>query len=456
LNPGETSVRPRKKKWARDVLGLVGTKAVLFPLGLVTGILVTRELGPTNRGVFAFVTLLIGFVGPLLQFGFGNGVRYYVSVGEFCPRDTAFSAFLTRLGLGVLTSAGLAVLFHFHALGATADLLTRPQLVPVLVVLPLVGAGTVLRWILVGDSRFNVVNPIDIAGSLLLVGLLFTTVVVGDMGLNGAIWSLLTAQALGALITILAVLLIYKPLLRFDVRSIGMSFSYGIRMWIGSIATRSNDRLDQFVLAVAASANQLGQYSVAVRVAELPLMLGSVSAPVVFNRVAAAADSDERVRIIDQLHRAHFALVGAVIVVVGLVGYFLIPLVYGEAFEAAALPFLLYLPGVLAYSSRQVIDKFFSGSGRPFWASILQIVGLGVGLPLYLYLIPKYGAVGASVASSLVYSASAFAGLLAYHHFAGPKKANPFAISRQDLKWASQQMKSGLTDWKRGYRGFWR
>ena len=436
-----------EKLWARDVIGLFGTKMVLFPLGLITGILVTRVLGPADKGVFAFVTLLIGFVGPLLQFGFGNGIRYYVSAGEFHPRDVAFSAFVTRLFLGVMAAVVLGVLYQSHALGETASVIRWSELLPVLACLPLVGAGTVMQWILIGDSQFNVVNFLDMARSALLIILLWAMVVLGHLGLVGAIWSLLVGQVAVALAMCGAVVGLYRPRLRIDARAIVQSFSYGIRMWIGTIAVRSNNRLDQFVLAVSASASQLGQYSVAVRVAELPLMLGSVSGPVVFNRIATSAADEDRVGIVDRVHRAQTGLVGGVLLALGLVGYLTIPVLYGQAFKGAVVPFLLYLPGVLAYASQQVIGKYFSGSGHPLVASILQVVGLGVGLPAYLVLIPRYGAKGASIASSLVYSTTAVCGIVAYCRMARPQKARPLAFSGADWRWALGQLQKGLAQW---------
>ena len=65
----EMRIKPRPSA-VRSTLGIFATRVAIFPVTVLTSVLVARELGPDGRGAYAFMLLLGSFVLPLLSFGF--------------------------------------------------------------------------------------------------------------------------------------------------------------------------------------------------------------------------------------------------------------------------------------------------------------------------------------------------------------------------------------------------
>jgi O-antigen/teichoic acid export membrane protein len=92
----------------------------------------------------------------------------------------------------------------------------------------------------------------------------------------------------------------------------------------------------------------------------------------------------------------------------GLAGFapLMIRLLYSPAFSAAYGPLLWLLPGTLVFGIATVIAHDIAGRGYPQYNAFVAVLTLLLTVPLYLLLIPRWGAVGAAVASSISYGAT--------------------------------------------------
>ena len=82
--------------------------------------------------------------------------------------------------------------------------------------------------------------------------------------------------------------------------------------------------------------------------------------------------------------------------VAAILGPFVLPAVFGDAFDESIIPFLWLLPGTLGYATSTVFSNALVGSSSPGLSSLGPIVSLAVGFALDLALIPRYGATGAA------------------------------------------------------------
>jgi len=104
---------------------------------------------------------------------------------------------------------------------------------------------------------------------------------------------------------------------------------------------------------------------------------------------------------------------------------FVIPLVFGDAFEDATLPLALLMPGVVAYAPVAVLVVYLSvRRGRPRLSLAVSIAAGATTLALCFLLIPDLGVNGAALASSLGYLAGA---VLAWVFFVREARARPQA-----------------------------
>lgn len=217
-------------------------------------------------------------------------------------------------------------------------------------------------------------------------------------------------------------------------------YSYGIKGWLGDLALRLNLRIDQVILGIY-SAYALGIYGVSVLLAEVLWIIPDSLGPILMNKFAQEESIEKRNELIYKLHRVTFygslalSLVGAV------VGYFLIPILFGQKYEKAILPFLLVLPGVVVFSSTKIMTKLFSGTGKVIYTTSIILIGTGVSVSLYFALIPMFGAAGAAVGSSIGYTAASIAALSLAVRKYDLNLAQLFSIHFSDIKWLIQKVK---------------
>lgn len=432
-----------KGRSARAAVGNLVTKVVVYPLAFVASVLVDRTLGARDRGLFAFLLLVGNFVLPLLTFGLGGSVTYFISAGKWRTEDVALTTLLVGFFQGALSAGITYILWYLGLLGATGADTAWRDLLPILVIAPLQGVQLMAGRILFGEARFGASNWLNIARAALSPLLLFGLVVLGRMGLWGAVCATIVVNVLMTIGWVLAVarsgikLTIHRPFFT-------EGLSYGLKLWIGDVATRANLRLDQFLLGIFAPAAALGNYSVAIRISEFIWIGVDSVTPVLFNRLAGTKEERERIALTAQVHRTGMLAMVAVAMPAGVVGYVGIPWMFGEEFRHAAVLFELMLPGTVAMFTAKVLAKYFAASARPDLAGRLGLLSGVAGAMLYFALIPLGATYGAAIASTLAYVGMSGAALLFYKRTIAPEPGRLFAFERGDLSWAWDQLAGRL------------
>ena len=83
----------------------------------------------------------------------------------------------------------------------------------------------------------------------------------------------------------------------------------------------------------------------------------------------------------------------------------LVVALYGKSYEPAGMLFVFLLPGMTALGIHLVIDAYFAGKGFPSISIWSAIAALAAKVGLNLVAVPSFGAPGAAVVTSLVYTA---------------------------------------------------
>ena len=105
-------------------------------------------------------------------------------------------------------------------------------------------------------------------------------------------------------------------------------------------------------------------------------------------------------------------LIGAI--GLAIVGPWLIPLLFSSRFKGSYVPMVALLPGVILLGGGKVLTNDIAGRGHPEYNSITSGLALGLTVGLTVWLIPKYGILGASLASTIAYSTAFLASLVVY------------------------------------------
>ena len=178
------------------------------------------------------------------------------------------------------------------------------------------------------------------------------------------------------------------------------SVRFGTRAWIGSLSQLLNARTDQIITGIISTGAVLGVYAVAVNASEVLYYLPSAVVTALLPAVAAAEPATRLERTL-RVYRAILLLTLALIVVAAALGPLLLPLVFGDAYRSAVVPFLLLLPSAIGFATMSVFTGSSLASLAPGRSSLGPLAALVCQTTLDFLLIPRAGASGASIAASV-------------------------------------------------------
>jgi O-antigen/teichoic acid export membrane protein len=161
-------------------------------------------------------------------------------------------------------------------------------------------------------------------------------------------------------------------------------------------------RVDMYMVQGWLGAAALGQYSIAVTLAETLMMATDAVAVAVLpaqmtNTVQESAQRALRAARINVLLGTGLALAAAI------VSGPAITLLYGESYRPAVLPMIALLPGIVSLGMQRVCGAPTLRTGRPLGIAGIYALTLTTNIILNMLLIRRYGLIGASIASSVSY-----------------------------------------------------
>jgi len=415
------------------------TQAILIPLGIISSVIIARILGVEGRGVYAYIVLLSSFFIPILSFGYPAGAVYEISRRQFSVKNISFTNALISLAQGTLVAAIILVLWYFDKLGKTGQQIS-PQIIAIVIVL--IYSNTLLRFSLkniVADSWFTLDNITQILRKIIIPFMVIVMIIFFSEKILGGAVGLLAGSGILLLVVLFNIWKKYRPKLRLDKDFIKKSYAYGFKGWFGQLSVNANTRIDQLILGAAASAEALGNYSIAVMLSELIWILPMALGQVIYNRVAGDSNQAANLELVKKTHRILLSFLLLCTLFAALVGPHIIPFVYGNDFSGAILPFLVLLPGTFIMVSTKLLSKLFTASGHIAVTNKVQIISSIVSIILYLTLIPRMGILGAAIAAAIGYTIGAVVFWYYYKKTFAERLIELFWVKRSDIQWAYER-----------------
>lgn len=441
------STPPKEEAPTKSVFSSLGTEVLLFPLAIVVGALITRYLGPTNKGIYSFILLIYGVFLPLVIVGNNGSTQYYLSSKRYQVKDILGSTFLMIFYFSILANVAIYCLWYMEWLGETGTLITKAQIICILFTIPPVIANLFFLRLLMGTAQFVLHNKIVITFQFVQAGLLLFFAFGINNGLTGIIIAVLFAKYAYLIIQLRAILKHFPVQFTWNWEYVKKSHTYGAQLWIGEVVRTSNNRLDQLIIGFMLAPELLGFFSIGVVVAELIQKVPQSVMNVFFNQIAKS-DERKRQELFTRIHKLVFwiTLLGGIFIII--FGYWLIILMYGKAFEYSYTIMLYYIPGVIIYMSTRVLLTYFAGIGEPIKSARVHIVGFLVGIPAYTILIKTMGVIGIAIGSTLIYFATNIYALWLYQVKTGNVSLNLYRMNRGDWQWLSNKYQEVYTKLK--------
>jgi O-antigen/teichoic acid export membrane protein len=406
-NESDAPASGRRASIARRTLVGFRADAISAVSMLVASIIVARGLGPADRGVFFLVFLGATMAALLADLGLSATSIVFGANREIAARQLHAVAVLLSVGAAALAAALLLPFEGFWTGSVLQGLDTTLLALLAVGILPVLYAQ-VVGALLTGMGHVPEVAALRIGQAILYPLLVTGPALAGDPRWAVVAWlATATAYALG--LAWHAVRLAGGP--RLPPREVFTRIlNFGGRGYVGSLAQQGFLRVDVLFLSAHSGPAIVGIYSLASIFAEKMGLIGhalyGASAEAVGQGGPGAA------RLIAVTLRLMLTLLVPLAILLGALAFGLFPLVFGEGFRSAALPFILLLPGTTALACWSLVGLFLvSALRRPGTTTLIQAGGLVVSLPLYYVAIREAEMAGAAIVSSAAYLAVLGAGV---------------------------------------------
>jgi len=154
-------------------------------------------------------------------------------------------------------------------------------------------------------------------------------------------------------------------------------------------------------------------------VGELLWHLPGALSPLLVYSSAERTAAGERDQLAAQAMRVALGATAVAAAVLALLAGPVLAWLFGGRYAASAPALRALLPGIVAFAPGAVLAGDFIGRGRPVWNAHASLLTVLVNVACGLWWIPRLGAVGASLASTVAYAAGATAMVLRFRAVSG-------------------------------------
>ena len=384
---------------APKLVGTLGTSGVSALLGIASGTIAARVLGPSHRGELALLLLWPQLVVTVGNLGV-DAAAVYLSGDARRNRDVPASVLGVALAQSVVLVPVYLVLVPivFHGSGLTRDAFLLTPLLPMYLV------GSVSVYCLSGRLRFGAFNAVRISLPIVYCGSIVALAFAGQLtALTGAL-AYLFAHGCS---DILALVLLWRGsgIGRFDRGIARSAMHFGLRAHFGRLSAQSLG-IDMAIISLMLSSKDLGLYSAATAFLAAPAIVASSIGLVVFPHVSASHQAGERPRL-QATFALHAGLVIALAVLLIVFAHPTVTLLFGERYAGAAAPLRLLAAASIAISIRAFPIEVLRGINRPGLTSIAEAINW----VLFLVAIPIGAIVGGMAGTAAAVAVASYASL---------------------------------------------
>jgi O-antigen/teichoic acid export membrane protein len=430
---------------AHKGIGVFATNWLVFPLNLLTGVLVIRTIGAEGQGILALLMAAVAMVALLGNLGTPAVAIYYLRKGIYNPRALivnfmVLTAFFSLLVWGLLFLYGewfIQLFFKGVTISPWLILLAFSSL-PVMMLSGfisnmLLGAGLSKHY-----ARLTLGTAfIDIVATLLFV-------VVLPFGVTGAV----VAKILAATVALLAAL---RQIIK-STHGCEWQVSWGgllamVRLgsghYVGSVSSLMFKKGGNFLLAYFLNVGAVGYYSVAVAMYDVVLSIPRAVATLVAGEAASREGTDSASLVSKSSRNVLWAMV-LVAILLAIISPWLIPVLLGADFIQSVVPIIILLPAAILIGLFSTIHAYFLGIGRPGIDGICVLIATVVSLSLSVVLIPIAGIIGMALATLLGSVVCAMLCLPWFWHLSASPIRSTFFLTPQDIAGWRWQVRDGL------------
>jgi len=389
-------------------VGISNTFIIVF--GLATSMITARYLGPEKNGIIAALLVYPSLFMSIGSLGIRQSTTFFL--GKKIYSEDQIKTAITQIWCFTSIFSIVICFLLMHYFSKSGDNLYWVLLA--IIPIPFSLFNTYNSGIFLGKNDIAVFNRINWIPSLLIfLGTSFFIILM-KWDIPGYLLALLGGPLFISIILLFRNKFIYSFSSKFEWKIIKSLLSLGVVYAISLLVISLNYRIDIIILDKLSTPFELGIYSKGAGISQFLWQIPMVLCTIVFARSAIAEDDFQFSLKLTRLLRLSLLAVGILSFILYFLSHYIILTLYGRPFEKSTQIMQILLPGVVVLTLFKVMNMDLAGKGKPWISMKAMIPALIVNVLLNLFLIPKYGAKGASISSTISYS---IGGLLFLHFY---------------------------------------
>lgn len=426
----------------KGVLGTYGLQILNMFFGFFMSIMIARILGASERGQLVIFLTSTNFMTTVMEFCLGSAIIYYVAAEkiQIGPTFTTiiYWTFIALLACSLIVFISPLLNLQEFFFGETNPVLLLK--INFIIITAASVFSTLLTAFLIAKKMFKLANFLTL-GSVILTTLTYVVLWMLNTykGYHFSAQTFVLSTTIILLIKISALIVLYSkhiaippsasPLSRSSFKSLTTLSTIN---YISNTVQFLSYRMDFWFVNYYSGSRELGIYSLAVNLAQLFWMLPNAVGAVLFPNIASM-DPKKALEYSQMLCRIIFTSTVLLGIIGGALLAYLIPFLYGVEFATASKLFFILLLGIVPFSIKIIIASYYAGVNKTKLDMIGSIIGFVFCLITNILLIPKYGSMGASVATVISYSSNTAFMIISFKTITNSSLSSFLVIKKSDI-----------------------
>lgn len=394
----------------KDVFRVGLSKGAIIIFGLASSIITARYLGPEGNGVIAGLLVYPSLFMTIGSLGIRQSTTYFLGKNIYSEEEIKTAITQIWMLSTVVSVIVCFFLMYYFSNSGTNLLWVLLALAPI----PFSLFNTYNSGIFLGKNDIGTFNKINWIPSLISLAAMALFVMGLGLGVSGA----LIAKIGGVLFMFTVLLFKNKFLKSFSLnynwviikKMLSLGLIYALALFIINL----NYKIDIVLLDQLSTVFEMGIYSKGSGITQYLWQIPMLFSTIVFARSSVSKNDVAFSHKVTQLLRVSFILIGLGSIFLVLFSELIIVGMYGEEFRGSITVLNYLLPGVLILTIYKVMNMDLAGKGKPWVSLWAMLPALIINIIANWIFIPKHGANGAAIASTISY---ALAGLLFLHFY---------------------------------------
>ena len=377
-----------------NLISMVFVRQILVGvLQVITLIIIARGLGTEQMGQYTLAILLPTLFSQMITFGL-QSVNIYAIGRKIVSEQQALYANLVLLAaISLLTGGILLLVVHYFGQYFFNEVPVSLLYLSIAALLP--------------QTFFTVLPSLCVAQPAMIFMVSMIAILLAQN-----VESVLTAYVISHWISFFILIRIILKLIKIEtyslIKFLKEFIGYGLKSHLSNIITLLNYRSSLLILGYFTTPVVVGIYSVGMQLAEklwLPSQaVSTVLLPRLSNKLGEGSDAQEVAKLTLDSARMTLLVTMVIGVAFALLSSVIVNLLFGAAYDQAVYVVLLLLPGILAWTPSRILANDLAARGfaelnlkNSYWVFAINAL-------LSLCLVPFFGLIGASVATTVAYT----------------------------------------------------